>query len=129
LQSLRATQRGWIKGRDECWKADGLRDCVKSAYLTREAELVALWMFEEPSSVVSYSCGDNPVKEVTAFFFDTELPGIRLEYGDSIRSGWLVPAASGSKYATPFGGMFWTKGDNALFAWTEGDEISCKISG
>src|SRR5512137_1696094 len=28
----RAIQRGWIKGRDECWKAGDLRACVENEY-------------------------------------------------------------------------------------------------
>ncbi|MGA9409927.1 MAG: MliC family protein [Roseobacter sp.] len=123
--TLKATQRGWIKGRDDCWKADDLRTCVEASYLTREGNLVAQWMLETPVSVVAYTCENNPANEVTAYFFDTELPSIRLEYGDSIKTGSLVPAASGAKFATEFGGMFWTKGDTAQFAWVEGDAMSC----
>ncbi len=123
--TLRAEQRGWIKGRNDCWKATDLRACVQSSYLTREGELVAMWMLEEPTQIVSYTCDDSPANEVTAFFFDTNLPSVRLEYGDSIKPGSLVPAASGAKYALPFGGTFWTKENEALFAWTEGQEMSC----
>ena len=48
--TLRAMQRGWIKGRDDCWKANDLRTCVSDAYLLREAELVAKWMLQPPLS-------------------------------------------------------------------------------
>lgn len=125
LSETRATQRGWIKGRDECWKADNLRACVEAAYLTREGDLVARWVLQEPLNVVSYMCDDTAANEVTVFFFDTQLPSIRIEYGDSIRTGFLVPAASGARYATEFGGLLWTKGNDALFAWEEGVEMSC----
>jgi uncharacterized protein YecT (DUF1311 family) len=123
--TLKATQRGWIKGRDDCWKADDLRGCVEASYLVREGDLVARWMLETPLGVAAYACEGNPANEVTAYFYDTELPSVRLEYGDSIRTGSLVPAASGAKYATTFGGLFWTKRDTALFAWEEGNEMSC----
>ena len=33
--SLRAMQRGWLRGRDECWKGDDLRQCVLTAYASR----------------------------------------------------------------------------------------------
>lgn len=123
--TLKTAQRGWIKGRDDCWKADDVRSCVEASYLTREGDLVAQWLLENPVSVSAYACEGNPANEVTAFFFDTELPSIRLEYGDSIKTGSLVPAASGAKYATEFGGLFWTKGDTAQFAWVEGKTMSC----
>jgi uncharacterized protein len=122
---LRATQRGWIKGRDDCWKADDLAACIREAYETREVELVALWMLEEAMAVQEFVCDGNPANEVTVRFFDTDRPGIRVEYGDSIRAGWLVPAASGSKYALPFGGVFWARGTEALFEWEEGRSMEC----
>lgn len=126
--SLRAMQRGWIKGRNDCWKADDLRSCVENAYLDREGDLVATWMLREPTSVVSYACGGNPANEVTAFFFDTERPSVRVEYGDGIKAGSQQPAASGAKYQLGFGASFWTKGEDAQFAWVEGEEQSCVVS-
>jgi uncharacterized protein len=36
---LKAEQRGWVKGRDDCWKADDLRDCVAGEYRARIDEL------------------------------------------------------------------------------------------
>lgn len=127
LQTLKATQRGWIKSRNECWKSDDLRTCVTDAYLTREAELVATWMLEEPTHMRTYTCEDNPAHEVTVFFFATERPSIRLEYGDRIWSAWQVPAESGSKYTMPFGGFFWSKGDDAQLEWVTGETMHCLI--
>lgn len=125
VATLRATERGWIKGRDACWKAADERACIRDAYLAREGALVARWMLEKPSSVVSYTCADNPANEVTLAFFDTELPAVRIEYGDGVDVGSLVPAASGSRYEASFGRFVATKGDALQFAWTEGEEISC----
>ena len=36
---LKAEQRGWIKGRDDCWKADDLRRCVADEYRYRIDQL------------------------------------------------------------------------------------------
>jgi uncharacterized protein len=36
---LKAEQRGWVKGRDDCWKAADLRACVASEYRARIMEL------------------------------------------------------------------------------------------
>ena len=44
---LRATQRGWISGRNECWKADDAKACIATAYLKRDGELVALRVVPE----------------------------------------------------------------------------------
>ena len=127
--NLKATQRGWIKGRDDCWKADDLLDCVKSAYLFRENELVTRWLLQDPASVVSYFCSGNRANEITAMFFDTELPSVRLERGDSIDTGSLTRTASGARYDASFGRYIWIKGDEATLVWTEGTELSCEQAG
>ena len=128
-KNLRATQRGWIKGRNDCWKADDVRACVEFSYHTREAELVGMWMLEDPIARETYTCDGNPANEVSVFFFGTEVPSIRLEYGDSIRTGWQTPAASGSKYELPYGGLLWMKRRDALFRWGEGAEMKCVSAG
>jgi len=37
--ALKAEQRGWVKGRDDCWKSDDQRACVKGEYEYRMREL------------------------------------------------------------------------------------------
>jgi uncharacterized protein len=37
--TLKAEQRGWVKGRNDCWKASDMRGCVASEYQARIAEL------------------------------------------------------------------------------------------
>lgn len=37
--TLKAEQRGWIKGRDECWKADDKTSCLNDSYQQRISEL------------------------------------------------------------------------------------------
>ncbi|WP_343116438.1 MliC family protein [Ostreiculturibacter nitratireducens] len=121
---LRAGQRGWIKGRNDCWKADDLRDCVERSYLRREGELVARWILEEPTGIAFWACGGNPANEVVTFFFDTELPSVRFERGDQIDTGSLVPAASGSSYEGNFGRSIWIKGDEATYREPDPDGTS-----
>ena len=36
---LKAEQRGWVKGRNDCWKASDQRGCIKSEYEARIREL------------------------------------------------------------------------------------------
>lgn len=129
-QSLRAEQRGWIKGRDECWKADDLRTCVADSYLRREGELVARWMLEEPTGIAFWACGGNPSNEVVTYFYATELPSVRFERGDSVDTGSLVRTASGAKYEGSFGRSIWTKGDNAMYRDPDpdGSEWDCVLT-
>lgn len=113
--TLRAYQRGWIGGRDECWKAADERTCVEDAYLRREAGLVAEWMLEAPVATTFWTCGGNPANEVVTMFFDTPLPAVRFERGDSIDTGTLSPTGSGARYEGSFGRYIWIKGDQATY--------------
>ena len=127
VADLKSMQRGWIGGRDDCWKADDKRACVELAYLRREGELVAGFLLEAPTGSARWMCGGNPANDLYAAFFDTELPSVRLEYGDSIDTGSLVRTGSGSRYDASFGRYIWMKGDDATFVWSEGEEQSCTV--
>lgn len=36
---IRTEQRGWVKGRNDCWKASDKHGCIKSEYQSRIKEL------------------------------------------------------------------------------------------
>src|SRR5512139_3129159 len=38
-KQLKAEQNGWVKGRNDCWKADDQRACIKGEYESRIIEL------------------------------------------------------------------------------------------
>ena len=107
---LRAEQRGWVKGRNECWKAKGIetwltatwtintvQGCVDAQYRLRTSELQAVWRMVPPKTV-AYACQNNPANEVVANFFATDPATIRLERGDRTATMWRVGAASDGKY-------------------------------
>lgn len=107
---LRAEQRGWIKGRNDCWKANGaqtwitatwtvdtVKDCVEAQYRLRTSELQAIWQLVPPKTV-SYACQNNPANEVVANFFETNPATIRLERGDRTVTMWQVGVAGEGKY-------------------------------
>lgn len=127
---LRAYQRGWIGGRDDCWKADDPAGCVGAAYLRREAELVATWMLAEPTATAFWACGGNPANEVVTMFFDTERPSLRFERGDSVDTGLLSPTGSGARYFGSFGRFIWIKGDEAMYRDPDpdGTEYQCILT-
>lgn len=107
---LRADQRGWVKGRNECWKSDGqptwitaswtvatVKDCVAAQYRLRTSELQSVWRLLPPETV-SYACQGNPANEVVANFFATDPPTLRLERGDRTVTLWRVGAVAEGKY-------------------------------
>ncbi len=125
IMELKATQRGWIGGRNECWKESDKRQCTIDSYDRRTAFLQARYFLVEGSDAVHFDCSDN--SQIVATFIPTEPPSVRLERGDSLEIGILSPAASGSRYDADFGVYFWTKNDEAQVAWPQQNEFTCKV--
>jgi uncharacterized protein YecT (DUF1311 family) len=107
---LRTEQRGWVKGRNDCWKAKGqptwitatwtvdtVKGCIDAQYRIRTSELQAVWRLLPPKTV-SYACQHNPANEVVASFFATDPATIRLERGDRSKTLWQVGAPGEGKY-------------------------------
>jgi len=124
-RALRATQRGWIKGRNDCWKANDGHRCTRDSYDRRIAYLQARYFLIEGGEPLVYRCDDN--SEIVATFVPTEPAGVRLERGDTLQIGLLTPAASGAKYAADFGVTFWTSGDGARVEWPQGNRFNCTV--
>ncbi|WP_457438609.1 MliC family protein [Pseudomonas sp. TE3786] len=96
--TLKAEQRGWIKGRDECWKDDDKTRCVADAYQQRIAELQARYQLLPGMGPVRFICDNLPTKEVLATFYATQPPTLIAEFGDSTSLMYAESTASGSKY-------------------------------
>lgn len=107
---LRAEQRGWVKGRNDCWKANGqetwitatwtvntVKGCVDAQHRLRTSEMQSVWRLLPPKTV-SFACQKNPANEVVANFFETDPATIRLERGDRTVTLWRIGAASDGKY-------------------------------
>ena len=95
---LKAEQRGWIKGRDECWKSDDRRACVETEYRRRTAELQARYRLVAGKGPFTYACKGGSGGEVVVSFFETDPPTAVAEYGDAVSLMYAEPAASGTKY-------------------------------
>lgn len=124
---LTTTQRGWIKGRNECWKSSDKVRCTHDSYDMRIAELQARYFLIEAAPPVFYECENNPSNEIVASFVATDLPSVRLERGDTVKVGLLVQTGSGSKYIADHGTSFWIKGDEAQVSWPEGNDFKCQV--
>jgi uncharacterized protein len=123
---LKAEQRGWIKGRNECWKSEDKRRCVEESYTLRIAELQARYRLVSLTGPVFYVCDGLPANEVVATFFQTEPPSAIAERGD--QTSWMVlqPAASGTKYQGR-NETLWEHHGEALITWGYGaPEMRCQ---
>ena len=123
---LRAMQRGWIKGRNECWKEDDRRVCIRETYVRRIAELQARYRLVALRGPVFFACDGNPANELVVTYFDTDPGTLIAERGDSSSLMFVTPSASGARYA---GGneSFWEHAGEARVVWGfEAPEMVCK---
>ncbi len=74
FHSIRTYQRGWIKGRNEAWKAADPRLHIETAYRDRIAVLSVQAGEVEAPPAMSYSCDGGEFEMLTAVFYDTEPP-------------------------------------------------------
>lgn len=143
---LRSEQRGWIGGRNECWKATdannavfltaswtaaSVRGCVEAKYRMRIAELQSFYRLVTPQKPTFYACDNNPSNEVVATFFDTDPPTAQLERGDTTITAYQVRTASGAKYEGQ-NVTFSNNGNAASVSWTSAatgvtEKLECKV--
>jgi uncharacterized protein len=122
---LKAEQRGWIKGRNDCWKSDDQRRCVEDSYRLRIAELQARYRLVPSNGPFFYTCDADPGNEVVVTFFQTDPPTLIAERGDQVSLMYLQPSGSGSKYQGR-NETFWEKGEEAVITWGYGAaEMHC----
>ena len=123
---LKAEQRGWIKGRNECWKSDDKYGCVKDNYKRRIAELQAKYRLVSSFGPFTYICNDDIKNEFVVTFFQTDPPTLIAERGDSISLMFLQPSGSGARYQGR-NETFWEHHGEALINWGyDSPQMHCK---
>jgi uncharacterized protein len=127
---LKARQRGWVKGRNDCWKDKDRRACVKESYVRWSAELEAMYRLVPVTGPVRLACEGNPANEVTVFRFQTDPPTLIAERGDSVslmfRDG---PAKDGVTTWTGRNESIREQGGNSRVVWGyQAPEMSCQAS-
>lgn len=124
---LKAEQRGWVKGRNECWKSDNKRACLEENYKLRIAELQAKYRLVQGTGPVMYSCDGDPRNVVTAMFFQTDPPTLIAERGDQVSLMYLERSGSGTKYQGRNESL-WEHQGEATITWGYGaKEMRCQV--
>ena len=123
---LKAEQRGWIKGRNECWKAEDKHACVQDEYKRRIAKLQARYRLVQENGPFRFICDENPANEVIVTFFPTDPPTLIAERGDSVSLMYLQPSGSGTKYQGR-NETYWEHQGEASITWGYGaPQMRCK---
>lgn len=113
---LNTEQHGWIKGRDDCWKADDKKLCVKTEYERRISELQAVYQLVEHIGPIRFECNSSPINELTVTFYQSDIPTLIAKYGDSESLMYSAVAASGAKYLGR-NESFWEHQGEARVVW------------
>lgn len=126
-RTLKAYQRGWIKGRDDCWKASDLETCVRNSYAVRIDELRRDYADaragDGPSlGPYAYACDSLDVG-LSATFVNAGDPVVVLRWQDIVQVLPQAISASGARYAVD-STVFWVKGDDATLT-LDGTDHAC----
>jgi uncharacterized protein len=140
---LRTEQRGWVKSRNDCWKANGqqtwitptrtvdtVKGCVDAQYRIRTSELQAIWQLLPPNTV-SCACQNNPANEAVAGNFATDPATIRLERGVRTVTLWRVGRPDEGKYEGQNVSLV-HQGNAMKVSWLttdlgKTDELACRV--
>jgi uncharacterized protein len=117
-------QRGWIKGRNDCWKANDVRACVESSYRERIVRLQIQSGQVEAPTAVGYTCtGHEGTPFFAAFYRQTDPPSVVLSFGDDQVIAFVAPSGSGARYLAE-SVEFWEHQGEATVDWF-GTELTC----
>lgn len=124
---LTVEQRGWVKGRNDCWKADDKKACTSASCSRRIVTLEARYGLANVGASAYFVCNDGGAEDLIFTPIDTNPPSANLVRGSSTTTVILDAAGSGSKYIGDTGVSFWTKGDDAIVEWPQGKKFGCKV--
>ena len=123
----RPIQRGWVKGRNDCWKADDVRACVETSYKQRIAELQIQYGDMEVPAQVDYHCGNMDLAVV--FYRETDPPTAVLTpigpRGQDQVIAFLARSGSGARYEGR-NVELWEHHGEAAVTWN-GRQMTCKL--
>lgn len=125
LSELKAYQRGWIKGRDDCWKETDKRQCVAGAYSDRIVTLQARYGLVMAGKSVTFDCNDAAKSQIIFTPFATDPPAANLVRGNESTTVIQRMSGSGARYEGEFGISFWNKGREAMVKWPQDKEYNC----
>lgn len=126
IHTLKAMQRGWIKGRNDCWKArDEMRQCIIDQYLNRMTRLQTQWRLIEPSQTQTFSCASGAKKIRVAYYQSDLLASVAIRYGNQ-RHIFIANKKEQARYDGEFGRYFIRDGKQAQLVWDQFQpEIRC----
>lgn len=81
---LKTEQRGWVKGKAECWKEEDKKACASTLYTRRIAELQARYELVPMTKKLLLGCENNPANEISVRYYSTTPATLIADYGDQV---------------------------------------------
>ena len=127
----KAMQRGWIKGRNECWKESDSRQCVEESDQLRITELQIKGGQLRVPSPVDYQC-DGGIRLSTYFYNEAKRPAAVINLSEGAQQSQVLafeaPSASGARYEGQNLTLL-TKGNEARLERYDQAARQCRVSG
>ena len=124
-------QRGWLKGRNECWKESDTRQCVEESYQLRITELQIKGGQLRVPSLVDYQC-DGGIRLSTYFYNEAKRPAAVINLSEGAQQSQVLafeaPSASGARYEGQNLTLL-TKGNEARLERYDQAARQCRVSG
>ena len=123
VRAQKGTQRGWIKGRNDCWMAADPEFCVAASYRTRLVELQIIAGQLVALTAVGLKCNGEEGALFAAFYNDSDPPAVMLTRGGDQVIAFRERSASGTKYAAAKV-EYWEHQGKATLKWF-GETLAC----
>lgn len=134
---LMASQRDWLRRRDDCAQADDLRACVLAQYLIRIHQLRQDYAAARSDDDDGISLGpftvrcDDGENGIGLTFVNADPSVALLRWPDRTLVLTQTRSGSGARYASESAAgetVFWIKGNEAMFERPGKQPLSCTIS-
>lgn len=131
VKLLKATQHGWVRGRNDCWKEQGdarIKSCVEKAYKERISKLHIQFRLSPIDTTQNFICPDRS-EIIISFFNSTLILGAIIEYGDESQIYLLSSQNTDEKnYEGDFGARFKLAHDDGFFTLDQfKPELKCQL--
>lgn len=122
VKLLRTEEKGWINGRNDCWKSTDIKQCVRFNYEHRIAQLQTKWILVPSGRPVHYSCGNEGHEFYLTEFSTDTLPAVAIEYGDNRKIFVANDKTMPMDLQGEFGRYLKVEGHNATLVWNQFEE-------
>jgi len=125
--NFRALQRGWIKGRNDCWKAEDVHRCVEFSYRSKIVELQIAGGLLEAPRYRALQCGEDAsmLPFTLSIYRNSDPASAVLTRGNDQVTAIAPPGGPAGHFRAPNVSLALT-GEQAVVDWF-GETLECTL--